>query len=90
MEQTVIIYKINLFSLSQKLEVFQSTNGKGEAIETIMTDVDNLTDNLFALIEKYNIDTVYVRGQKHYKEKYIQDFKKTEMSKYARNTIKFL
>lgn len=90
MEQTVIIYKINLFSLLQKLEVFQSTNGKGEAIETVMTKADDLTDNLFTLIEKYNIDTVYVRGQKHYKEKYIQDFKKAEMSKYARNTIKFL
>ena len=47
MEQTVIIYKINLFSLLQKSEVFQSTNGKGEAIEIVMTNTDDLTDNFF-------------------------------------------
>lgn len=90
MEQNVITYKINLFSRMQKIEVFHSAAKDGGVLECVYVTADELVDTIFALAQKHNVDTIFIKGSKFHKEKYIQDIQTKELQLYNQHKLKFL
>lgn len=78
-----IVSVIKPFTYNQNVFVYED----GNKIETTITNLDNLSNTLFELIDKYNINEINLIGNLKFSKGIKEKIENAEMTKYNDNKI---
>lgn len=85
MKKRRIIILAKPYETYQQIFVYED----GNKIDGVKIPYAELTDNLFQLTEKYQVDRVDLTGPKQYVRGLAKQLEKIELSKYNKNSISF-
>lgn len=78
-----IVSVIKPFTYNQNVFVYED----GNKIETTITNLDNLSNTLFELIDKYNTNEINLVGNLKFSKGIKEKIENAEMTKYNDNKI---
>ena len=78
-----IVSVIKPFTYNQNVFVYEN----GNKIETTITNLDNLSNTLFELIDKYNTNEINLIGNLKFSKGIKEKIENAEMTKYNDNKI---
>lgn len=78
-----IVSVIKPFTYNQNVFVYED----GNKIETTITNLDNLSNTLFELIDKYNTNEINLIGNLKFSKGIKEKIENAEMTKYNDNKI---
>lgn len=78
-----IVSVLRPFAMAQNIYVYED----GNKIDLVSASMDNLETEIFALIEKYDINQVELVGPKGYAKGIKKQIENAEMAKYNINKI---
>lgn len=80
-----IIGVLNPFDLIQTFYVYKD----GEQIDIMQGKMKDVSEIIFTLSQKHNINQIDLSGPKVYVKGIVKKIKKQEMQKYSKDTLKF-
>lgn len=83
---TFILCSITMFNLHQQIILIDEEAGTAKTIA--ISNLDNLSKDIVAMCEKYNINHVKVKGNKDYTNGLIEDIYTMAKTNYGLNNIK--
>lgn len=79
-----IVSVIKPFTYTQNLFVYDNSGGK---IDTVLTSLDDLLNNLFDLVNKYEITDIQLIGNLKFLKGIKEDIENAEITRYNKNML---
>ena len=79
-----VVVSFHPFDFKQQVMIYQN----GECKKVIPVTVDELSEAIVNICNTYNIDTVDIRGEKQFTEKFKEEIKKQNLTIYNKNNLK--
>lgn len=79
-----IIGILGPFNPTQTFVVYEN----GQKLAVVDTDIDNLYDTIFSLIDTYDIEQIDLTGPKNFSRGISKRFEEKELTKYSKNKVK--